>query len=117
MPRESHIGALVIARREGFSNDQWLVASHNLLELKYQGAGAFAGNPSEIVRPNDERDGAYRTLDQALAQVPRDGFDYVWLLNPPSFDMRLVRDLQPVWSGPAALLYRIPHPSDRVNSL
>jgi len=117
MPRESHIGALVIARREGFSNDQWLVASHNLLELKYRGAGTFSGNPSEIVRPNNEHDGAYRTIDEALAQVPRDGFDYVWLLNPPTFDKRLVRDLQPVWSGPDTLLYRIPHPPVRVNSL
>jgi len=109
MPRESHLGALVIARRQGFSNDQWLVASHNLLELRYRGAGAFSGNPSELVRPNNETDGAYPTIDQALAQVPRDGFDYVWLLHPPSFDRRLVGDLQLVWRGPDALLYRIPH--------
>lgn len=117
MPRESHIGALVIARREGFSNDQWLVAAHNLLQLKYRGAGDFSGNPSEIVRPNNEHDGAYRTVDEALTQVPRTGFDYVWLLNPPAFDKNLVRDMEPVWSGRGALLYRIPHPRGQVNSL
>jgi hypothetical protein len=113
MPRESHLGGYVVARKEGFSNDQWLVASHNLLELRYQGAGAFSGNPSEIVRPNVEHDGAYRTVDEALTQLPREGFDYIWLLHPPAFDRRLTRDLQLVWRGPDAMLFRIPHEASR----
>src|SRR5206468_9818888 len=36
MLRNSHIGAMVIARREGLSNDQWLLEGVNLLELKYR---------------------------------------------------------------------------------
>lgn len=109
LQRDSHLGALVIARREGFSNDQWITASHNLLDLKYRDAGTFASNPSQVVRPNGTHDGVYRTIDEALAQVPRDKFDYVWLINVPPFDRRLVMDLQPVWRGPGSTLYRIPH--------
>ena len=109
--RDTHLGGLVIARRDGFSNDQWITGSHNLLLLKYRGAGSFAANPSQVVRPNGEGDSIYRTIDQALAQVPRDGFDFIWLINVPPFDRRLVGGLELVWSAPGTMLYRIPHPS------
>jgi hypothetical protein len=107
LQRDSHLGGLVIARREGFSNDQWLTTSHNLLELRYAGAGAFSGNPSEVVRPNGTHDGVYRTIDEALTAVPRGGFDYIWLINSPPFDPRLVNGLELVWRGPDTMLYRI----------
>ncbi|MBW0008131.1 MAG: hypothetical protein JO335_10505 [Sphingomonas sp.] len=104
--RDIHLGGLVIARRSGFSNDQWITAGHNLLELKYRDAGAFAASPSEVVRPNGTHDGVYRTIDEALAQVPRDKFDYVWLINGPPYDHRFVRDLRLVWRGVGSELYR-----------
>ncbi len=62
-----------------------------------------------MVRPNGTHDGVYRTIDEALGQVPRDKFDFVWLLNPMVFDQRLAGDLQPVWRGPGSTLYRIAH--------
>ena len=109
LQRDSHLGGLVISRREGFSNDQWITAGHNLLTLKYRDVGSFASNPSQVVRPNGTHDGVYRTIDEALAQVPRDKFDYIWLLNDLPFDRRLVGDLRPVWIGGGSRLYRIPH--------
>ena len=111
LQRDSHLGGLVIARRDGFSNDQWITAGHNLLTLKYREAGSFASNPSQVVRPNGTHDGVYRTVDEALAQVPRDRFDFVWLLNDLPFDQRLVADLRPVWRGSGSTLYRIKHAS------
>ena len=48
-------------------------------------------------------------LPLAYPQVPRDKFDFVWLLNPMVFDQRLAGDLQPVWRGPGSTLYRIAH--------
>ena len=98
----------MIARREGFSNDQWLTASHNLLGLRYREAGPFSGNPSQLVRPNGAKSEYYRTIDEALAAVPRDKFDYLWLLNEPAFDQRRVADLQPVWSDRDSILFRVP---------
>jgi hypothetical protein len=104
--RNAHLGGLVIARREGFSNDQWMTAGHNLLELKYRNPGVFAHDPSEVTRPNGCRDGLPRTIDEALAQVPRDEFDYIWLIDPAPFDARLVAGMQLVWRGPGTFLYR-----------
>jgi len=107
--RDSHLGGLVIARRDGFSNDQWITGAFNLLDLKYREAGSFGANPSQVVRPNGQGDAIYRTIDEALSQVPRDKFDYIWLIDVPPFDRRLEAGLQPVWRGPGSTLYRIAH--------
>ena len=36
---------MVIVRREGFSNDQWLMEGVNLLDLKYRARRLFRGRP------------------------------------------------------------------------
>ncbi len=91
--RNSHLGAMVIVRREGFSNDQWLLEGVNLLDLKYRAAGYFAADPSQLVRPNRCRDPLHRTIDESLAALPRNDFDYVWLIDVPPYDPELVAGL------------------------
>jgi hypothetical protein len=105
--RNSHLGAMVIVRRDGFSNDQWLLEGVNLLDLKYRAAGYFAADPSQLVRPNHCRDPLHRTIDESLAALPRNDFDYVWLVDVPPYDPALVAGLQPVWRGPGSILYRL----------
>jgi hypothetical protein len=68
---------MVIVRRHGFSNDQWLMEGLNLLELKYRAPGYFTSDPSNIVRPNACPDRLHLPIDRALAALPRDAFDYV----------------------------------------
>ena len=109
LPRNSHIGAMVVVRREGFSNDQWLMDGLNLLSLKYTKPGYFAGDPSEIVRPRRCPDKLHLTVDQSLAAFPRADFDYLWMVDIKTFDERLVAGLQPVWRKPGSILYRL-HP-------
>jgi hypothetical protein len=104
--RNSHIGAMVIVRRDGFSNDQWLLEGVNLLDLKYRSAGYFAADPSQLVRPNGCRDPIHHTIDESLAKLPRHDFDFVWLVDVPPYDPALVEGLQPVWRGPGSVLYR-----------
>jgi hypothetical protein len=69
-----------------------------------------------VVRPNGTHDGVYLTIDEALATVPRDKFDFIWLINPPPFDARLVTDLRVVWRGPGTTLYRIDHRARAVSA-
>ncbi|MEP7129907.1 MAG: hypothetical protein ABI770_02135 [Sphingomicrobium sp.] len=107
MLRNSHLGAMVIARREGFSNDQWVIEGVNLLDLKYKAAGYFAADPSQLVRPNKCRDALHRQINESLSALPRNDFDYVWLIDVPPYDPRIVADLQPVWRGPGSILYRL----------
>ncbi len=118
LSRDSHLGALVIVRRHGFSNDQWTIAGTNLLKVRYTKPGAFDADPSEIVRPENcpfarrwkivagELLGDWRVGD-ALRRLPRDSFDYLWLIDVPPFDHRLIDGMELVWSRPESKLYKI----------
>ncbi|HEU5483095.1 MAG TPA: hypothetical protein VFU80_08405, partial [Sphingomicrobium sp.] len=108
LPRDSHLGAMVIVRRQGFSNDQWVLEGINLLDLRYPAAGHFAADPSQRVRRIGCAVGPLWSIDHALAELPRQAFDYVWLIDPPPFDPALTDGMQPVWRGRGSILYRIP---------
>jgi len=105
--RDSHLGSLITIRRQGFSNDQWLIQGAFGLGLKYRKPGYFAADPSQLVLPKGCSDGLHRTIDQALSAFPRDAFDYVWLIDSSGYDSRLLRGLEPVSRGPGSELYRI----------
>jgi hypothetical protein len=108
LPRESHLGAMVIVRRQGFSNDQWVMEGLNLLDLKYPAAGHFASDPSQRVRRDGCAVGPLWSIDRALRALPRRAFDFVWLIDPPTYDPASVADLKPVWRGPGSILYQVP---------
>jgi len=107
LPRNTHLGAMVIVRRHGFSNDQWASEGVNLLKFRYQDAGQFTTDPSQIVRADSCRQSAAWTLEEALQHVPRDAFDYLWLIDPSPFDPKLVAGMRQVWRGRGSVLYRI----------
>ncbi len=106
MLRNGHLGAMVVVRREGFSNDQWVIEGVNLLDLKYTKAGYFAADPSQLVRPNGCRDPLHRMVDQSLSTLPRNDFDYVWLVDAPPYSPATVADMKLVWRGPGSILYQ-----------
>jgi hypothetical protein len=107
LPRNSHLGAMVIVRRDGFSNDQWAIEGQNLLDLRYHQPGRFAADPSQIVRSAQCTGRGGWPIDTALRVLPRGMFDYLWLIEPPQFDPALIAGMQPVWRGPGSILYRI----------
>jgi hypothetical protein len=106
LPRNSHLGAMVVVRKQGFSNDQWVMEGLNLLDLKYWAPGHFAADPSQRVRREGCGVGPLWTLDKALAVVPERAFDFVWLVDPPPFNPVLTERFEPVWRGPGSILYR-----------
>ena len=107
LPRNSHLGAFVIVRRDGFANDQWIMEGANLLTLRYTEAGAFAADPSQIVHYPGCPAPKNWTTNRALSQIRPGRFDYVWLIDPGPFDERLVATMTPVWRGPGSILYRL----------
>jgi hypothetical protein len=104
--RNGHLGAMVIVRRDGFSNDQWLLEGVNLLDLKYRAAGYYAADPSQLVRPDRCVDPLHRMIDNSLASLPRGDFDYVWVIDVPPYSPESVADMKPVWRGPGSILYK-----------
>ncbi|MBA3897365.1 MAG: hypothetical protein H0X36_09590 [Sphingomonadaceae bacterium] len=105
--RMEHLPAMAIVRRQAFSNDQWDMAGAQLLTAKRPEARHYRGDPSEIVTAVRCRGEFWRPLDVSLATFPRDAFDYVWLIDPPSFDPRWTRGLTPIWMNGRDTLYRV----------
>ena len=106
LPRNTHLGGMVIVRRHGLSNDQWPTAGANPLKLRYPGVGPFSADPSQIVRRPDCVGRTWNT-DIALKAVPRDRFDYLWLIDTRPSTTRLLAGTTLVWSGAGSALYRI----------
>ena len=107
VPRNSHLPGLIMARREGFSNDQWQIDGVNLMKVKYFEAGVFMKDPSQMVFP--EWCGGKRrwTVNKALKAIPRDKFDYVWMVDVPALNPELTQGMTPIWRGKGSMLYRI----------
>lgn len=101
-----HLPSIALERRRAFTNDQWAMAGAQLLSVRYEAARPFTIDPSEMAVPDGCRIG-FRTISQALAAVPRDAFDYVWLIDPPAYHEEASAGLTPIWRYQNSVLFRI----------
>jgi len=105
--RLDHLPGIALERRYAYANDQWSMAGAQLLTTRYANAGAYIADPSQIVTSaRCPRDWS-RSIDRSLAALPRDAFDYAWLIDPPSFDQHLLAGLKPVWRDGNSMLLRV----------
>ena len=112
--RLEHIPAMLLVRRLSYTNDQWSMAGAQQLTTRYAAARGFQHDPSQIVTDKQCRGEWWRPVDKALRLLPRDAFDYVWMVHPPAYDPALARGLTPVWRDGASVLYRV---TDRTQPL
>ena len=103
--RDGHLASMITVRRDGFSNDQWSGPGINLLHVRYRPPGRFAADPWQMVQGKE----CVRTwtLDEALSELPRESFDYLWLLNTEEPDPSRLGGMQMVWRNEGSRLYRI----------
>ena len=104
--RLNHLPSMAVVRRSAFANDQFDLGSTGLMQVRRDGFGAFATDPSQIVA--GERCAAAAgipTLRAALARLPRGAFDHVWLIDPPANTH--VANATRVWSDGRDALYRL----------
>jgi hypothetical protein len=106
--RNAHLGGLAVVRRDAFSNDHWNVEGAKLLTVTHDAAGAWRYDPSNLVVPDGCPAPMARPISWMLARFPRHAFDYVWLIDPPPLDPRLLEGMTRVWSdADGSALYRI----------
>jgi hypothetical protein len=100
--RLDHLPSMIIVRKDGFSNDQWIIPSGSGLRVIKPGAAPYDRDPSQLVYPKHCR-GEGSDLAIAAAGFDRRTFDYVWVIRGG------VRapDLQPIWSNGRSVLYRV----------
>jgi hypothetical protein len=107
MSRLEHLPALALVRRNAFSNDQWSMSGAQLLTVRYRDGRGYAQDPSQQVLQHRCRGEGWRTIDQSLRGFPRHAFDYVWLIQPPSYDPASAAGLEPVWRSGTSMVYRV----------
>jgi len=107
LSRLAHLPGMALVRRHAYANDQWSMAGAQLLTVAKADARGFGGDPSQVVTAQICRRDKWRSLDWSLAHLPRDAFDYVWLIRPPRFDPAGLRGMTLLWSDGPNALYRI----------
>ncbi|MEA1086251.1 hypothetical protein ACLBWH_06750 [Sphingomonas sp. M6A6_1c] len=105
--RLEHAAGIALERRIAYANDQWSMAGGQLLTVRYTPAGRFAHDPSQLVTDRRCRGEWWRPLRVSLAYLPRDAFDYVWLINPAPVEPEFLTGLTPIWRSGRDVLYRI----------
>lgn len=100
--RNTHLPGLALARRNAFSNDQWLVPGGQLLSIHAPQAAPFVSDPSMRVTPH-ACDPGVLALDKAITHIPA-SFDHLWIVAPPRF--QAVRGWRPVWRSGTSALYQ-----------
>lgn len=106
--RMEHLGALGIVRREAFVNGQWTLNGAQLLTIHYPRAEGFTSDPTQILMPERCRQRQSYGLEEALAKLPRDAFDYIWLIDLPRDRWPRDPGLRLQWHGETGILLRIP---------
>lgn len=109
MSRLEHIPAMALVRRGAYTNDQWSMAGAQLLTVRYRDAGRFAHDPSQIVTAVRCSGEWWRPVSRAVAQFPRDAFDYVWMVRTPPVEEKYRADLIPIWRSARgdSVVYRV----------
>jgi hypothetical protein len=112
--RSDHLPSLLIVRRDSFANDQWPLAGSSLLTTNYPEAGWYRGDPSGVVRSEGcRREGV--PIELSLRAIPRDAFDYLWLIDLPPIPRAWVAGWTPVRIAKGSLLLKrvdAPLPAD-----
>lgn len=107
--RLEHLPALGLVRRLAYTNDQWSMAGAQLLTTRYAPARDFAHDPSQIVTAQYCPGKGWRTIALSMEHLPRDAFDYVWLIKAPPYDPKLNVGLVEIWRDGTSALFRVNH--------
>jgi hypothetical protein len=103
--RSDHLGAIATVRRDAYTNDHWPMAGSSLLTVHYPDAGFYQRDPSQIVRDPGCRHEGW-SVKAALRHLPREAFDYLWLLDMRPIPREWVDGWEPVWAGKGSILLR-----------
>ncbi len=112
LERPTHWPSLAIVRRHAFTNGQWQMAGAQLLSVTYQAGAPFRTDPSQIIMADTCDHTEWRTFTDAMALVPKDAFDFLWVINPPSPNRATFEGYTPVWHYARSTLYRIDRPKE-----
>ena len=108
-PRVAHLGSLAIVRRDAFVNSQWDASGGQQLLTPLRARGTdFNADPSQYIEiaPADCDGDLSAALAQRIGQIPRDRFDYVWLLDVDASHLAVMPGLRRLYQDDRSALYQ-----------
>ncbi len=105
--RLRHLANLAIGRNEAFVNGLFVSDGWNAMRVTFDEAAPYTGFPSSMASPADDCDWDLPTVQERIADLPPNAFDYVWLLQVPQERRPSAPALRPVWSSNGSVLYRV----------
>lgn len=110
LDRRAHLPSLALARKRIFTNDQFIMAGAQLLQIRYDKAASFDRDPSQLIKANSSDRTDWRNFSEAMAALPRSAFDYIWVIGEGEDEKVDYSGLTPVWQQGKSILYRIDRP-------
>jgi hypothetical protein len=109
-PRVAHLGSLAIVQRDAFVNSQWDASAGQQLLTPLRARGTeFNADPSQYIQPlpgGCEGD-LSAALAHRIAQIPRDRFEYVWLLDVDAAHVTTLPRLRRLYQDGRSALYQL----------
>ena len=107
--RLDHLGDLAIAYRRAWTNSQWDVDGAHLVRILYRPSPRFYDDPSQYVWPSRcaSLEKKRPTIHDALAAIPFDGIDDLWLIDASLPNGYRNPRLSLQWQGEDSALYSV----------
>lgn len=109
-PRVAHLGSLAIVQRDAFVNSQWDASAGQQLVTPLRARGTeFNADPSQYIPqlPGGCEGDLSAALAQRIAQIPRDRFEYVWLLDVDAAHVTALPRLRRLYQDGRSALYQL----------
>lgn len=103
----NHLGSYAITRRDAFTNTLWATPGGHLTRVRYNLDTDFHGDPSQVVRVGNCPGHSDAAFTEALARIPRDRFDFIWVLKSSLVRMPAVEQGRLVYADMDSRLYAI----------
>lgn len=109
-PRLEHMDGMAIVRRDAFTNGQWDTTGAELVKPLAARGTRYNADPSELLGLNQCRDDLRPLLTETIGELPRDRFDYVWVLDFAPASLPSYLGLEAVYADDRSIIYRIQKP-------
>lgn len=106
--RKDHFPAMALVRNRAYSNDQWVAEGAQLIRSRI-GAPDYEVDGSQSVTDKSCTQYPQYEINRKLKGIPRDKFDYIWLIDVPPYDASSVKGMTLLWSSGSSAVYRIDH--------
>lgn len=106
--RKEHLPSLALVRNRAYANDQWAAAGAQLIRSKID-APDYAIDGSQFASKRHCLSYRNTEINHRMQNIPRDAFDYVWLIEVPPYDEKSLSGMTQIWKDGQSAVYRIDH--------